>query len=400
MSAGAAGRTARPDGRATLSRPARTPASVERAWTARLKPRSRLLFALAALLLLPAFFLPLWSITLRAPQYPDGLGMDIHIDRLAEHERYDLQNINILNHYIGMQEIEPEAIPELRYMPWVLGAFVALGLAGALLGRRWMLAAWLGLLLVAGAVGLADFFHWKWQFGHELSPDAPIKVPGMSYTPPFIGSKQLLNITASSWPSWGSLFLGLAAVTAAVTLWRTRRRPPAAGTAASVAVLAVLWVGCGPGGEPDASAAASQPDRGTDPAAETWTSADLLPANGEGCAYCGAPDTVRYGGEVTMADGRTHRFMSVECLAGFLLREAPEPSAVRSVRVVDFSHGRKLIDARSAIYLRSPNRPSPMGLNLLAVESPRVADNLHFAYGGELLDWEAVLAAVAREWSL
>lgn len=194
----------------------------------KLEPGPRLLFALAALLLLPAFFLPLWSVSLRAPQYPEGLGMHIHVNEVVGHEEHDLQNINILNHYIGMQPIEPDAIPELEYMPWILGAFVLLGLVGAAGGRRWMLTGWLVLLVVAGAAGLADFFYWKVEYGHNLSPDAPIKVPGMTYTPPFIGTKQLLNITASSWPSWGSLFLGLAVVTGGLARWgpasRTVRR--------------------------------------------------------------------------------------------------------------------------------------------------------------------------------
>ena len=39
------------------------------------------------------------------------------------------------------------------------------------------------LLLVAVA-GLADFWRWEYNYGHELNPEAAIIVPGMSYQPP------------------------------------------------------------------------------------------------------------------------------------------------------------------------------------------------------------------------
>lgn len=169
--------------------------------------RSRLLLAAAALLLGLAFVLPLWSIGLTAPQYRDGLGMYIGISDIRGHNEHDIQNINILNHYIGMRPIEPEKVPELRIMPWVLAGLMLTGLGAAALGRRWVAMAWLALFVVLGVVGMADFYSWKYDYGHNLSPDAPIKVPGMTYQPPLIGTKQLLNITASSWPSWGTLAL-------------------------------------------------------------------------------------------------------------------------------------------------------------------------------------------------
>lgn len=177
--------------------------------------RSRLILALSALLLGVAFFLPLWNISLVAPQYRDGLGMYIGVRDIWGHSEYDIQNINILNHYIGMRPIEPEAVPELKIMPWVLLGLLVAGMGAAALGRRRVGQGWLVALLLLGAVGVADFYRWNHDYGHNLSPDAPIKIPGMTYQPPLVGTKQLLNITASSWPSWGALVLGVAAVLAA-----------------------------------------------------------------------------------------------------------------------------------------------------------------------------------------
>jgi copper chaperone NosL len=171
---------------------------------------SRLLTALSALLLAAMFVFPIWKIDLVAPQYPEGLGMRIHIDRIVGAQPTDLDNINGLNHYIGMARIDPASIPELRYMPWVVGALVALGMLAAAAGRRGLLYGWVGAFSLTALAGLADFWKWGYEYGHNLDPLAPIKVPGMTYQPPLIGSKQLLNILSSSWPDVG----GWAAVAA------------------------------------------------------------------------------------------------------------------------------------------------------------------------------------------
>lgn len=191
---------------------------------------ARVLTAVAALLLLAVFALPLWRIELLAPQYPEGIGMLIRIDDVQGIKPQDLNNINGLNHYIGMKEIHAESIPELRYMPWIVGALVATGLLVAAWGRRRALVAWLAGFLVVGLAGLADFYRWAYDYGHDLAPDAIIKVPGMTYTPPIIGTKQLLNFTATSWPAAGAIAAGLSFALAAFALWWSWRRPDSSGT--------------------------------------------------------------------------------------------------------------------------------------------------------------------------
>ena len=78
----------------------------------------------AALLLGGMYVTPLWRIELIAPQYPEGLGMLIRLNTVSGIQPNDLDNINMLNHYIGMKPITPEAIPELRIMPWVVGGLI------------------------------------------------------------------------------------------------------------------------------------------------------------------------------------------------------------------------------------------------------------------------------------
>ncbi|HEX5973105.1 MAG TPA: hypothetical protein VFY85_14325 [Gemmatimonadaceae bacterium] len=188
---------------------------------------SRLLVGAAALLLVLLYVLPLWHVRLVAPQYPEGLGMNIHVASVQGATETDLNNINNLNHYIGMKRIESDAIPELTIMPWLVGALVAGAVLVAARANRRALYTWTGAFALLGVAGLVDFWRWEYDYGHNLDlEEAIIKIPGMSYQPPLIGSKQLLNFTATSWPGLGGIAAGLAfalGVAAVVLTLRARR---------------------------------------------------------------------------------------------------------------------------------------------------------------------------------
>lgn len=175
-----------------------------------MKHLPRIIAIIAALCLLLLFFFPLWEITLIAPQYPDGVKMYIWINKITGETPGTLQNINILNHYVGMKKIEPESIPELTFFPWVVGALAGLGFLTAIANKKWVYLTWAILFLILGVAGIYDFYLWEYDYGHNLSPTAPIKVPGMTYQPPLFGSKELLNFTATSYPGLGGIFMGIA----------------------------------------------------------------------------------------------------------------------------------------------------------------------------------------------
>ena len=189
---------------------------------------SRILMAAASLLLGGMYFLPLWRIDLVAPQYPEGLGMYIRVNTVTGLKPNDLDNINGLNHYIGMKPIVAASIPELRWMPWILAGLMVAGLLVAAIGRRSLIVAWLASFAALGAAGFYRFWAWGYDYGHNLDMEhAIIKVPGMAYQPPLIGSKQLLNFTATSWPDWGSLVAAVAVglAVAAFLVGRRAERP-------------------------------------------------------------------------------------------------------------------------------------------------------------------------------
>jgi copper chaperone NosL len=188
-----------------------------------MKQLPRILMALAAVFLLALFVWPMWQITLYAPQYPDGVTMHIWINKIDGTSPGTLQNVNILNHYVGMKYIEPDAIPELQYFQYIIMGMVALGLVAAAVNRKGAFLGWTLLLVVLSALGLYDFYLWEYDYGHNLSPTAPIKIPEASFQPPLIGSKVILNFIAVSLPHVGGYFVGLAMVSGLGAWWLKRK---------------------------------------------------------------------------------------------------------------------------------------------------------------------------------
>ncbi|HZB14524.1 MAG TPA: hypothetical protein VE467_15895 [Chryseolinea sp.] len=176
---------------------------------------SRIVIAVSALLLISAYFIPLWQIVMWAPQYPEGLEMKIWINNITG----DVKIISALNHYIGMRHIDVSMFPEFQYMVYILGFVIAFGLLASVLNRRFMIVAYALIIIACGVAALVDFYLWGYDYGHNLDPTAAIVVPGMAYQPPVIGTKQLLNFTAFSGPDiggWIFMVSGLLAIAAIV----------------------------------------------------------------------------------------------------------------------------------------------------------------------------------------
>jgi len=174
-----------------------------------MKPLTRLYTLLVPLLLLLIYVKPLWYIALQAPQYPDGIEMYIWVNKITGKEESTLQNINILNHYIGMQKIEPGSIPELKIFPYVGALLIVLGLVVWWKNDpKWLYVYAIGVIMLS-LLGIFDFWLWEYDYGHNLDPHAAIQVEGMTYQPPLLGTKWLLNFKAASFPHIGGLALAL-----------------------------------------------------------------------------------------------------------------------------------------------------------------------------------------------
>ena len=103
---------------------------------------SQILVAFASGALIVVFFLPAWRIDLFAPQYPEGLTMNIWINGISG----DVDVINGLNHYIGMKHITVAMFPEFRFLPYVVLFFMLLGVTVAITGKRKVLFLYLSLI--------------------------------------------------------------------------------------------------------------------------------------------------------------------------------------------------------------------------------------------------------------
>jgi copper chaperone NosL len=190
----------------------------------KMKRNSRILIFAGSILLTLTFIFPLWHIDLEAPQYPEGIGLEIWVNKITGQKPNDLQNINGLNHYIGMKRIEPDDIAELKIMPIIIAFMIMFGLISALAGKRLLVYIWIGLFIVLATIGLYDFYMWEYDYGHNLNPHAAIKIPGMAYQPPLIGSKMLLNFNAISMPDISFYILFIVVVIAAFALYIDKRK--------------------------------------------------------------------------------------------------------------------------------------------------------------------------------
>ena len=180
-----------------------------------------MILAIGALLSL--FVFPLWKIVLYAPQYPDGVKMLIWINKIGGETPSAIQNINILNHYVGMKFIEPDSIPELKYFPTIVWIIAGLGLLTVVLNKPWGYISWTVVMVILAGLAVYDFYLWEYDYGHTLSSKAPIKIPGASFQPPLIGTKKILNFIAQSYPGTAGYLTGVSVLLAFAAFWLRRK---------------------------------------------------------------------------------------------------------------------------------------------------------------------------------
>src|SRR5690606_19778859 len=185
--------------------------------------KASILMIVGSLFLMGLFVFPLWQIMLLAPQYPDPLGLNIFIDGIKGVEEFDIQNIDGLNHYIGMKTLpKADQMWEFSTFPKIIGGMAALGVLIGILGLigklryPWFLG-WFLLMSVLGILGMYDFNIWLVDYGTNLDPNAIMKLTNpdgsaMTYKPPLLGNTKMANFDVTSYPTTGGflLFVGMA----------------------------------------------------------------------------------------------------------------------------------------------------------------------------------------------
>lgn len=184
--------------------------------------RSRLLLVVAAIAVAAATFLPLWRIRLVAPQYQEGLALQIYAHKLVGgNGGQDLVEINTLNHYIGMHPLQQADFVEMKWMPFAFGIFSLLALRGAVLGRMIGLIDLGVLFLYFTAFSLGNFWYRLYSYGHNLDPHAPMHMA--PFTPVLVGSQRIANFVQSSHPQSGALLVALFPILIAAAIGCSRR---------------------------------------------------------------------------------------------------------------------------------------------------------------------------------
>lgn len=175
-------------------------------------------FSLLAVALWAASFLrPWWQFYLFAPQYPNGLVLDISLTGVGG----DAREVNMLNHYIGMKGLDEAAALERHLAVWGVGLLALLTTAlSFMVGRRWN---W--LITVPGVlfpvIFVLDSIWWLYHFGHSLDPRAPLRVP--LFTPELFGWGKIGQFQTYGMPLSG-FWLSLVAVAAVLVAMVLRYR--------------------------------------------------------------------------------------------------------------------------------------------------------------------------------
>ena len=179
---------------------------------------SAVLLVTAAALLVASIFLPYWRMRLNAPQYPKGLFVTVYINHMSG----DVNEIDGLNHYIGMAPLENAAQIERSLAPIAMAVFVLMIVGLAFIHRKWAFVLALPAISFP-VVFLADMWIWLWYYGNHLDPTAALSSSVKPFTPTILGTGHVGQFSTTSWVMPGWYLALLAAVLASVALWLRRQ---------------------------------------------------------------------------------------------------------------------------------------------------------------------------------
>ena len=184
--------------------------------------QSRILVILAALIIIPTFFLPLWSMEFWSYQYPEGLDLYIHSQKLESgNDGADLLEINILNHYIGMKAIEAEDFTEFKWIPLALLIFIFIAFRAAVFGKMGKVVDAFFLFVYFGIYSMWTFWYRLYSYGHNLDPRAAVRLE--PFMPPVFGYKPVGQFKVWSYPEAGGYLLVVFVVLLVLAMWLSRK---------------------------------------------------------------------------------------------------------------------------------------------------------------------------------
>lgn len=322
---------------------------------------ARILIIIASLVLAGALFLPIWQIQLSAPQYPEGLLLEIYAKGLFG----DVDVINGLNHYIGMQTLHSKDFIEFTLLPYIVGLLVILGLITALINKKGVYYGFIALFMLVAIISMVDFYRWEYNYGHNLDQEAPIQVPGMSYQPPLIGYKQLLNFGAYSIPDVGGwLFVsaGILLFLAYLIILKPKWLPFKKSKVVVAAIAMLIMQSCSAGPQP-------------------------IKYGSDACDFCKM--TImdkKFANEWVTDKGKVYHFDDVHCLISFRKTDKSNGTAY----INDFIGKQEFNKATDLFYVKSNQLKTPMSGNIAAFVDNAAAVDFSKRTSGTALTWQQV----------
>lgn len=329
---------------------------------------SKVLLLISAALLILSIFKPIWRIELNAPQYPEGLILLIFANKLGG----NVDIINGLNHYIGMKTLHTEDFIEFTILPYIIGCFALASLLVIFIKKKKALYILVAAFLLFGIIAMIDFYRWNYNYGHNLDPHAAIIVPGMSYQPPLIGYKKLLNFGAYSVPDIGGLLFIASGVLMAIAFFIESKvlKRFKKNKVAKVIVPFIILI--------NFSACNNTPP-------------EPIKLNTDKCSNCGMTiSDIKFATELFTTKGRVHKFDDIDCMIKYSNKNKAKTSA-SEFYVSDYIGANEFIVAKNAVYLKNENFKSPMGGNTVAFSKKDTAVAFGQKYNSTLISWEILI---------
>ncbi|NDP27559.1 MAG: hypothetical protein GZ087_09070 [Flavobacterium sp.] len=334
--------------------------------TSKISLFSKVVLLVVSALFFASLWFPMWRIELSAPQYPEGLLLQLHANKIGG----DVAIINGLNHYIGMKTLHTEDFPEFQILPYIFGFFGLFALAMVFVAKRKGVIILFASFLLFGVLAGVDFYRWNYQYGHNLDPHAAIVVPGMAYQPPLIGYKQLLNFGAYSIPDVGGwmlvaagllLFIIVAKETHLIRRFKKQNSQP-------VLILLLSF------------------------AAFSCSNNKVVPLklNVDNCDFCKMSiSDGKYGAEVITQKGRIYKFDDIMCMVNYSKENAD--TKMMAYYVNDFAQDNNLIPAETAFFLSGGDIQSPMHGGIVAFSKKNEAREIGRKLNAKPIAWNTII---------
>ena len=331
---------------------------------------ARIIIFVCGLALIVVLFVPLWQIQLNAPQYPEGLVLVMFPNKIAG----NVDIINGLNHYIGMKTLHTNDFIEFTVLPYIIIFFAVGCFLVAIIKKRKWLSVLVILFILFGVIAMIDFYRWEYNYGHDLSPDAAIQVPGMAYQPPLIGYKKLLNFGAysvSDIGGWIFVSVGLLLlITLIIELRKKKVQVTSRVNKMSATVLAIsvfTMMSCNTGPQP-------------------------IKPGVDACSFCkmSIADN-RFGAEIITKKGKVFKFDDMHCLLSFRKGNAINNNDIKTTYLINFEEPHNFIEAPKAFLLKSNELHSPMGGNIASFSDENKLTAAAQKFKGEEISWEALV---------